>query len=367
MDYVPAVSAQHYDVQECDVQQFAFKQELSATATKIIQTRPEVILGNYNLFNYSFSANCLSLDPRFQNLLRFLVDIGELNSSIFSAKSLDDINTIFQRTQGEGGLLRKEGFERWDLKDNEATSKNAETLKTCLESLGFMKTISLQKRIAVNHCIIFGATAMRLETRIPEVISYLRNGILKVTDHIFLLGSTRKLIAQEKTCLKDKVSQMPSDRQSYWQKILEKSEDLSEADACSFLWEYFTHLTPLPEQVDVVVTKSTRIGSSYSEGKGHRPTTTTTVEDWQEYYKIDEESSIFAFAEQPYMRLCDQFRQTTVTNAGKAEPDETLNRIRNTTFHFTTKLPEQEPLMSLYLDEIARNVYRVKNSVEQNP
>ncbi len=104
--YIPPPSAVHYEVKD-----FAFSEFISPIAAKIIALQPELILGTYRLFDYNPLTHVISLSPTFKSLLGLLVDLGELDTSVLKAPSLADINTIFQKPQGEGGLLRSQDWK----------------------------------------------------------------------------------------------------------------------------------------------------------------------------------------------------------------------------------------------------------------
>ena len=112
----------------------------------------------------------------------------ELDCKALTVNSLYDLNSILQQSQGvRGGLLRKEGTERWHLDDN-PKQKYRQTFDVLLQQLGFVLPKSIDCKMIVDHCIIFGARAERMETRIIETLGYLKKK-LEVTGHIFLLGS----------------------------------------------------------------------------------------------------------------------------------------------------------------------------------
>ncbi len=254
-------------------------------------------------------------------------------------------------------------MERWDLSDNPAKQAHKKQFDDLLEELGFLENKPLTDDVTVNHCVIFGATPMRVETRIEETLSYL-NTHLRVTDHIFLLGSNRKLTELEIQFLQSKIEKISDERKAYWQEVFATPEHSIEANSCSFLWEYLTALTPPSKPVNVISIKSTRIGFSYYDTQGHRSTTETTAEDWLKFYRKKEAQTIFAVIEQPFRRLCDQLQETTLTHAKKASLEDLTSRLANTTFHFVTTTPKTPPLISVYLDEVARHVYRIKGIIE---
>lgn len=52
------------------------------------------------------------------------------------------------------------------------------------------------------------------------------------------------------------------------------------------------------------------------------------------------------------------------SKAKKADKDEFIQRIQKTSFHFASLKPESSPLISVVLDEIARNVYRTTETLK---
>lgn len=359
MDHVPAASEHHY--QACS---FAFEGEaLSPAAQRVISLNPEFVLGSYTLFDYDPIRNVICLSSSFRTLLELCVNLNILDPQVLEAKSIDDLNAVFQKTQGsQGGFLRKEGSERWDLKDSEAMEANKDHFDALFQSLGFNQESLLKTAIGVDHCVVFGAAIARLETRLIKTFKNLQNN-LRVTGHVFLLGSNRKLTESEKTELLRKIESLPEERKAYWTETFQKEEFATEANAFSFLWEL---LVPpdLKDTVNVISIASTRTGSSYHGTAGHRPTTEITIEDWMRYYDPEKPQSIFAFTEQPYNRLYDQFLNTVLSNKRAASLKELEKRARNTAFHFVTANPGKPPLQAVIFDEIARHVYRIKGTLE---
>lgn len=339
--------------------------QTTPTIDKVIQLSRNSILGESNLFNYDSSNKAIVLSPSFENLLKLLVDLKVLNSKALTAASLPELNAIFQQEQTEmGGLLRKPGTERWDLEDQPSLIENRHAIVQLLQQLGFVSPKAFDCEICVNHCIIFGALVERMETRIIETLNCLNNG-LKVAGHIFLLGSNRKLIAKEIDDLKSKLETVEGAQKDYWNEVFNDPDQLTEANAFTFLWEY---LLPKDRRIDLgeklIGIKSTRMGYSYHERSGHRATTEVTIDDWMSYYDIREPQAIFALAEQPYIRLPDQLRMSVISKGKNANLQELIDRINQTTFYFPSPNPSAPPLISVIFDEIARNVYRVKDSLE---
>lgn len=350
----------HYHVQEQGL-----KHKLSPTTEKIIQLNPRLLLGESNLFNYDSTNHTIVLSSSFKDLLKLLVQLDELDSKALTANSLYDLNSILQQSQGvHGGLLRKEGTERWHLDDNPTKQKHRQTFDTLLQQLGFVLPQSIDSEITVDHSIIFGARTERMETRIIETLSYLKSN-LKVRGHIFLLGSNRKLIPAEIEHLKSKLEKLEETQRIYWNEVLNDPEQSTEANAFVLLWKC---LVPQEMQTlledKLVGIKSTRIGYSYNGQQGHRATTEVTIEDWMAFYNAKEPQAVFALAEQPYIRLADQLRLTVLSKGKKASTDELIERIKNTTFYFASPKPSSSPLISVILDEIGRNVYRTADTLK---
>jgi len=347
----------HYHVQEQ-----ILKHKISSTTEEIIQLNPRLLFGESNLFDYDSTTHTLVLSLPFQDLLKLLVQLGELDCKALTANSLYDLNSILQQPQGvRGGLLRKEGTERWHLDDNPTKQKYRQTFDALLKPIGFVLPKSIDCEMIVDHCIIFGARAERMETRIIETLDYLKKN-LKVTGHIFLLGSNRKLIQSEIEHLKSKLEKLDKSQIIYWNEVFNDPEQSTEANAFVFLWKC---LVPQEMQTlledKLVCIKSTRIGNSYNEQQGHRVTTEVTIED---FYKADEPQAVFAVAEQPYIRLADQLRLTVLSKGKKADTDELIERIKNTIFYFASPNPSASPLISIILDEIGRNVYRTVDTLK---
>ncbi|MCE5318424.1 MAG: hypothetical protein LLG04_13825 [Parachlamydia sp.] len=75
------------------------------------------------------------------------------------------------------------------------------------------------------------------------------------------------------------------------------------------------------------------------------------------FYREGEPQAIFALVEQPFLRLQDSHRFTVVSKAKKAHLEELIGRLQRTTFYFPVVVPQAQPLVSVILDEIARNVF----------
>lgn len=347
------------------VQEYILKHKLFSTTQKIIQLSPRLLLGESNLFDYDSINHTIVLSSSFQNLLKLLVQLDELDCKVLTVNSLYDLNSILQQPQGvRGGLLRKEGTERWHLSDNSTKQKYRQTFDAPLQQLGFVIPKSIDCEMTVDHCIIFGSRAECMETRIIETLGYLEKN-LKVTDHIFLLGSNRKLIQPEIEHLKSKLEKLEKSQRVYWGEVFNDPEQSIEASAFVFLWKCI-----VPQEMQafledkLVSIKSTRMGNSYNGQQGHRVTTEVTIEDWMSFYQANEPQAVFAIAEQPYIRLADQLRLTLLSKGKKANTDELIERIKNTIFYFAFPNPSSSPLISVILDEIGRNVYRTADALK---
>lgn len=355
----PFQSEMHYQMQ---VQ--GFNHKLSPTAEKIIQLCPEIVLGQSNLFHYDQMSRGLILSSPFKSLLTLLVKLEELDAKALTVNSLYDLNSVFQKPQGiGGGLLRKEGTERWHLEDNSNKQKYSQVFDLLLQQLGFVSAKPIEHEVVVDHCIVFGALTKRMEDRIKETLTYLRSSLK--AEHIILLGSNRKLIPSEIEHVKGLLESMDESDQNYWNAVFNDPEQSTEANAFAFLWKCLVpkDQQPLLEN-KLLYIKSTRIGNSYHERSGHRVTTEVTIEDWMPFFKSDRPQNVFAIAEQPYIRLADQLRFTVLSNGKKADLNGLIERINNTTFHFAAPKPVSEPLISVMLDEIARNVYRTVDALK---
>ena len=344
-------------------EQVFFTHKLSPTVQKIVQLNPKLLLGGSKLFDYG-SNHTIVLSPSFQDLLKLLVQLDELDKKALTAKSLDELNSILQQPQGiQGGLLRKEGIERWNLNDNSIKQKYSQTFNELFLRLGFVLPQSIDYEMIVDHCIIFGGRSERMETRILETLDYLKKN-LKVTGHVFLLGSSRKLVQAEIEYLKPKLEKLEKSQRVYWDEVFNDPEHSTEANAFVFLWKYI-----IPQEMQIslegklVSIKSTRIGNSYNGEQGHRATTEITIEDWMSY-TVDEPQAVFAIAEQPFIRLTDQLRLTVLSKSKKASTDELIERFKNTIFYFPVLKPSSSPLISVILDEIGRNVYRSADTLK---
>lgn len=350
----------HVNVQEANTIYTA-----SLTVAKVIKLNPKFILGESNLLTYDEQSKRIALSPSFHSLMKLLVQLNELDERALSASTLIELNTILQQPQGEkGGLLRKEGAERWHLEDNSTKQQHRKTIEALLERLGFCLSRDTMPALTVDHGIIFGARAERMEKRILETLKCLDHR-LDIKGHIFLLGSTRKLVKEELEFLKNKLDKLEPAQEEYWKLCFEDAEHSTEANAFMFLWETLVpEATKIALKDKLIGIKSTRIGRSYRDFQGHRTTTEVTSEDWMAYFNPSEPQSIFAIAEQPYLRLGDQLRMTVLSKAKKANLDEVLSRIAQTTFYFASPKPESAPLVSVVLDEIARHIYRITDTLK---
>jgi hypothetical protein len=348
------------------VQEQSLKHVISPTIEKIMQLNPELLLGSSSLFNYDPASHTIRLSSSFQNLLKLLVSFNEVDAKALTASSLYDLNSILQQAQGvRGGFMRKEGTERYHLADNSLLQSNRPTLDALFQQLGFVLPQSIEYEMTVDHCILFGGLVERMENRIIEALRYL-NKNLKVTGHIFLLGSNRLLTQSEiDDYLKPKLEKLDESQRIYWDEVFKDSKQATEANAFVFLWKC---LVPQDMQIlfadKLIGIKSTRIGSSYREQEGHRVTTEVTIEDWMPFYKADEPQTIFAIAEQPFIRLADQLRSGLLSNAKKATRNELIERINQTVFYFVFPSPRSNPLISVRLDEIGRHVYRIVDTLK---
>lgn len=349
----------------CYIEEPSLKHKLSSTTEKIIQLNPELILGDARLFNYDLKEHSIVLSQPFQVLLKLLIQLEELDPEAMTAKTINDLNSVLQKAQGPaGGLLRKEGTERWHLNDNPVKLQYRQTFEDLFKQLGFVEAKSIDEEMIVDHCIIFGARVERMEARILQTLNYLKTN-LKVTEHVFLKGSNRKLLPVEIEYLKSKLESLEESDKNYWNEVLETPEQAIEANAFVCLWRCL-----IPQDIQksledkLICIKATRIGFSYNENQGHRPTTESTIEDSLYFFETNQPRSFFAVIEQPYVRLQDQLRFTMLTKAKQASQEELIERINNTVFNFGISTPNSNPLISVILDEIARNVYRTVDALK---
>lgn len=331
----------------------------------IFRRDPKILLGESNLFIYDSKSHAVVLAPLFQGFLELLVLLDLLDDKALTATSLHDLNSILQQPQGfRGGLLRKEGTERWHLEDNSTLQKHNQILTALMQQMGFVNAKSIDAEMIVDHCIIFGARTERMERRIVDTLAYLKKN-LKVHGHVFLLGSNRKLVHEEIEHLKDKIEKLEASEKTYWSGVFKEPELSTEANAFMCLWRCIVPQDIRLLLVDKVIgIKSTRIGASHNEESGQRVTTEITIEDWMAFYQPGSPQAVFALAEQPYIRLLDQLRFTALTMGKKATADELVERIKNTTFYFVYPKPLSAPLLSVVLDEIGRNVYRTVDALK---
>lgn len=364
----------HYQVPERSVQdqlaattakvpEQSLKYPLSPTIEKILQLSPSLVLGEANLFVYDSKKQAIVLSPTFQELLKLLVELKELDGRALTTTSLTELNAILQQPQGRGGLMRPPGTEVWDLSDNPTKEQNCQAIDALLQTLGFIFSKSIDSEITVDHCIIFGATIQRMEMRIRQTLDYLQEK-LTVKGHIFLLGGIRPLNEDEIKYFHSMLENLGEDRKKHWREKLEMPGECIEANAFVLLWECIAPPKMIEKYIGI---NSTAIGSSYNGGEGHRPTTEVTVNDWLQYYNVNEPQAIFALAEQPYIRLLDQFRFTVLSDNKKATKIKDLvKRIEATTFFFVAPpVPSSSSKISVKLDEVARYVYRVLEALEK--
>lgn len=347
----------HIQLVMADPDDIHIKQAISPVAAKMTHLCPELVLGSHHLFQWDPANELILLSPPFRSLLKLLAELGTLEST--KIDSLNDLNALLQKPQGEGGLLRKPTSERWNISDHPLWLQKRADLHSLLNQLGFVHPQSVSFPLSIKHCIIFGARVERIEARMQETIRLLLKGDLKA-ENIFLLGSKRKLIPEERLLLENKIKVLVNEEQkAYWHTVFAEEEQATEANACVFLWECLSPPHLQKELVGKVIPiQSTQIGFSYRENEGHRTTCEVTAADWLSYYADDERQTIFAFAEQPFLRLGDQLRSSVLTNAKQASVDLMNHRIANTIFYFANPQPREEPLVGVVLDEIARNVYR---------
>ncbi len=325
---------------------------------------PELVIGRSRLFSWNNESHTITLSDPFQALLNLLIElkIVILNSD---CQTLEGLNRLLQQELGKGGLLRKNGSERWEvsdkfLTDNPLWEARIEEFMFLLGQLGFINKRPCDGPISVEHSLILGARVERMKMRIKETVQLLKERAVK-TEKLFLLGSKRPLENDEKISLKLQIESIKNPHlKSYWENIFVTDDLCTEGNAFVCLWDC---LAPdsLKEELgsNMIPTHSTVIGFSYQEIGGHRTTTDVTTNDWALHYYDDEKpQAIFAMIEQPYGRLPDQLADSVITNAKKATVDLMMSRVANTTFHFAVIEPPKVPLAAVQFDEIARNVYR---------
>lgn len=342
-------------------QNFSFDHQLPAMYQEIARENKTIAVGSSNLFEYNAENGKITLSDNFEKLLKCLVEINELDPKVAKAQDLEQLNAIFQQSQGvQGGLFRRAGTERWHQKDSLALIQNKEILQHLLSNLGFLQKMPLTTNVEVDHCIIFGATVLPIKKRIIETVEYLRQQV-QVNGKIFLLGSTRKLKSDEITYLKNLSTNMDNEqKKASWTKLFSQAAFCTEANAMQCLWEVFVDKDIQKKYEGRVVTiNSTKIGASYNKKEGHRPTTEVTIKDWLHYFDESKPQSVFAFIENPYIRLIDQLQWMLITNGRKATYQELIERCHNTSLYYATASAHNEFLICKALDEIARNIYSI--------
>lgn len=334
------------------------KLHFSETASKLSRLSPELVIGRSQLFILNHDDHTITLSDPFKALLNLLIELGTLKITS-NCETLEGLNAVLQQPQGEGGLLRKPGTERWHITDHPLWESKKDELEFLLAQLGFVNPRPCEKPLAVQHGIIFGALAQRMAVRIEETVKLISQGAVKV-EKLFLLGSKRPLESAEKEFLTTHLENVANPAlKSHWEMIFEQTDACTEANAFVCLWDCLV-TDKLKERLSgtkIIPVQSTAIGFSYHETGGHRTTTDVSTADWTMHYEDDKPQGIFALIEQPYGRLIDVLAGNVITNAKKATGDLIMQRLANTTFHLEIIQPRQTPLMGVRLDEIARNVY----------
>jgi hypothetical protein len=347
-------SAQHYE--------FAVQQTLSGAALKLCQLSPEVVIGRSTLFVWSAEKHTVTLSDPFKSLLRLLTELETLKPKP-DCKNLDvlenfsDLNNVLQQTQGDGGLMRKPGTERWEITNSPSWTGKEQSIESLLKQLGFIEPQPLSEQVNVNHSMVFGAHVKRMIIRVDATLkSMIEGGVCAET--VFLLGSKRPLQPDEIDEIKNLLNGIENLQiKLHWENVFSKDGYYTEGNALHFLWDSRASDELRKKMIPIC---STVHGASYNTVEGHRPTTEVTVDDWLPYYKNGEKQSIFAVVEQPFIRLQDTLMEKVITDAKRATTEVMTQRVSNTTFHFSNIVPPQQPLIGAQLDEIARNVYRTQ-------
>lgn len=332
------------------------QQPVSLMTAQLIEQCPDLVLGSHHLFIWDRTHRQILLSPSFQAFLTLLIEWGTLKP-IGKLHSLDDLNRTLQQAQGEGGLLRQPGSERWDMSDHELWQQEQQLFNEWFTKLGFVQPNELSQPISVDHCLIAGATVSRMQFRIRETVKLLENHQLR-TEKIYLLGSKRSLTSEELQTIHSKIEGLvDQQRKNHWKEIFTTTSEATEANAFALLWELYA---PSLQEKTIPI-HSTRWGFSYQENRGHRTTTDITTDDWTAYFEEGRPQAIFCLAEQPYIRLCDQIRVSVLTQSKRATGRQILERLSQTTFYFLAPAPSTPPLIGVVLDEIARNVYLTRD------
>ena len=335
--------------------------QLPSFYQEIAEQDATIATGSSKLFEYDAQTNIVTLSADFKQLIHTLIEIKELDPRAKTAKNLKELNDIFQQPQGvEGGLLRKPGSERWHIFDSASLIQNKEVLNTLFRSLGFLDKKELHAEVEVDLAVVFGAKLPRMKSRIIHTIDHLSSRV-NVSGNVFLLGTARKLTGDEKkeiTALLEEIDDLA--KKSLWKKTFEEEALCTEANAMKCLWEILAPSTLKKEyQGRVLTTNSTKIGASYFDTQGNRPTTESTIEDFLNHFDSVSPQKVFAFIENPYARLADQLRWTTLSNKRGASKEEFLQRQKNTTFYFSYGAAKDNLRLCLILDEIARTLYSI--------
>lgn len=288
----------------------------------------------------------------FQAFLQLLARAGVINTDAPIPTRLQEISTLLN--DPIRGLQREPGKERWEITEKSAMANARDALLGALSSLGMLEGERPSQKITVDHCLILGARVERMHLRLNETME-LHDKNLLAFNSLFLLGSNRKLIAEETRYLEE----------SGCLRFCDGETVHTESDALNCLWE-----ACLASRLDRQLLKkkmslitATATGTSYNGQAGWRPTVQSTLDLWHERFQKDAAESVFALAEKPYARLIDQLVWTIWTDNRTADAYKLRENIAR--FRIFACFPAATTTnLAVLLDEVARQVYHLKQRID---
>jgi len=229
--------------------------------------------------------------------------------------------------------LRKEGTERWNLKDSADMQRNTE-LREILTLLDLLAERTPSKT-EYEYALLQGALQSRVETRMDYLIALWGRGIR--CNQIVVLGGQRPLM-KDREPLATTLSEGATEFDMMMEVIAASRES----------WPDDMKKFPIIEINTPMQTKP--------EGGTRRPNTADTFRHWQEEHK-PEPGSVLAISNQPYVDYQHAVARAQLPDAFSVE----------TVGHTASK----HELNSVILDSIARRIYagyaRLKKALVEEP
>jgi hypothetical protein len=263
------------------------------------------------------------------SLLRIMQETG-----ILADGTLTDLIEKTQKKQPDGGWVRDQGKERWEIAEMSVSDRSL--FFDCFLKLGLLDEVKPTRK-KYKYAIIFGATAQGMRLRFAYLLNLMKEGHIDVEQIIFLVGQRLRngTIETVDILFNQEYSLLPFSPN--WI----KPEKLPETE--TEIAQLIVEQTDLPSSIRNTISFVHAPARIQEDGTFLRPNTDDTVRAWLE--QNPEKGTILCISSQPYVD-----RQLFV--AKRLLPDWDIEcagpAIKNDDFN-----------IAVILDSLARTVWEI--------